>query len=219
MLEGVLQRVLRAVFGGGADITVANPLPVTSEMGIESGTATAGSDTTLEDTTKNWEVDMWEDAIVGVTIGGIEYHRTIVSNTANILTFNALPALVVVAAGDEYNIRRATNPLSPLARAEEHNVALVGMPADILGADLAPINTPCLFRTQVAFDTAGVFSTVVTRGGDPVVTEFNHGVVLTVNSLFMFDMLVHSGDSVNFRYSLNAQMLVLRVQEIVAATQ
>jgi len=28
MLEGVLQRVLRAVFGGGSDISIINPLPI-----------------------------------------------------------------------------------------------------------------------------------------------------------------------------------------------
>jgi len=39
------------------------------------------------------------------------------------------------------------------------------------------------------------------------------------NALYIFDMLVHSGDKVNFQYSVNATLLVLRVQEIVVATQ
>jgi len=52
-----------------------------------------------------------------------------------------------------------------------------------------------------------------------VTVEFNAGASLVANALYIFDMLVHSGDKVNFRYSVNATLLVLRVQEIGAATQ
>ena len=110
MLEAVQQRILRAVFGGGADISAANPLPVTSGAALDHGVATDGTNTTLEDTTKDWGINMWEDAILAVEIGGIEYHRHIVSNTADTLTIDALPALVVVAAGDPYTIRRVVSP-------------------------------------------------------------------------------------------------------------
>jgi len=107
MLETVLKRVLQAVFGSSADLTPANPLPVSmQEMAMDSGVATGGSGTTCEDTAKEWEVDMWADCVVEVTIGGIEYHRTITANTNDTLTFNALPGAIVVAAGDAYEIRR-----------------------------------------------------------------------------------------------------------------
>lgn len=100
----------RALVVGGADVSPANPLPVTSEAGLDSGIATGGSNTTLVDTAKNWGVNMWEDAILAVEIGGIEYHRHIVSNTADTLTIDALPALIVVAAGNPYTIRRVVTP-------------------------------------------------------------------------------------------------------------
>ena len=87
-------------------VSMANPLPVTTaEMPVDSGIATDGSGTTCEDTTKDWEVNMWEDFVLEVTIGGVEYHRTIISNTNDTLTFNALGGLIVVAAGDAYEIR------------------------------------------------------------------------------------------------------------------
>ncbi|GAH69338.1 unnamed protein product, partial [marine sediment metagenome] len=184
MLEDVLRRLLRSAFGGGSDISAANPLPVTSEAAIENGTATGGSDVTLEDNTKDWEVNMWADAILQVEIGGVEYHRTITSNTDDTLTFNALPALVVVSDEDKYSIRRVVSPFNPLSRVIIQSTAEVAG-VDILPAALAPINVPCLFRIQVAFDAAGVFSTTVTNGGVPVTTEFNHGVVLVADSLFM----------------------------------
>lgn len=110
MMEAVFHRVLRAVFGGGSDISAANPLPVTSGAALAQGVATGGSDITLEDNTKGWAVNMWEDAILVVEIGGIEYHRHVTSNTADTLTIDALPGGVVVAAGDPYTIRRVVSP-------------------------------------------------------------------------------------------------------------
>lgn len=77
-----------------------------TEMALDSGVATGGSNITCEDTAKDWEVNMWEDCVVEVTIAGIEYHRTITANTNDTLTFNILPGAVVVAVGDVYEIRR-----------------------------------------------------------------------------------------------------------------
>ncbi len=77
-----------------------------AEMALDDGIATGGSNTTLIDTAKGWENNMWEDCVVEVSIGGVEYHRTITANTNDRLTFNALPGGVVVAAGDAYQIRR-----------------------------------------------------------------------------------------------------------------
>lgn len=114
MLESVARRLLRAVFGGGADISAANPLPVTSGAALEQGVATGGTNTTLIDNTKGWQVNIWENAIVSVDIvvAGIEYHRELDSNAADTLDFTThpLPGGVVVAAGDPYTIRRVVAP-------------------------------------------------------------------------------------------------------------
>ena len=221
MLEATLRRVLRAFCGSGADISVANPLPVTSETALDSGVATGGTVNTLVDNTRGWQVNIWEDAIVEVVdiSTGISYTRELDANTADTLDFATHPLPVIVVAGDTYSIRRMVNPLSPLARAEMHNVAIAGGVAPILAAAIAPLNTPCLFRIAVGFDTAGVFSVTITRAGNLQVQQLNHGVVLTANCLFMFDVLVASGDTVNYRYSVAAQLQTLRLQEIVAATQ
>ncbi len=59
MLEGILRRVLRAVFGSGSDIDAANPLPVKDPVVLEmapfnalylplSETANAGATTTVD---------------------------------------------------------------------------------------------------------------------------------------------------------------------------
>jgi len=219
MIEAIFRRVLRAVFGGGADITAANPLPVTAETALDHGTATGGTVGTLIDTTRGWQVNIWEDAIVEILdiSTGISYTREIDSNTIDTLNFATNPLPEAVVAGDIYAIRRVVSPLNPLARAEEHNVAVVAG-VDILGADLAPLNTPCLFRVAAGFSVAGIFSATITRVGNTQVQQFNGGVALNVNSLYMFSVLVHSGDTINFQYSVGAVCQTLRCQEVVAAS-
>ncbi len=66
------------------------------------GTATAGSNTTLTDTAVSWVVNSFVGAPIKILHGGIEYNTTIVSNTATVLTFVALPVGVVAASGDAY---------------------------------------------------------------------------------------------------------------------
>ena len=105
MFESVARRVLRLVFGGGADISAANPLPVTSGAAQDQGVATGGSLITLEDNTKGWQVDIWAHSIVAIEIGGVEYHREIDSNTADTLDFTTHPLPVPVVAGCPYTIR------------------------------------------------------------------------------------------------------------------
>lgn len=219
MLEETLRKALRFAFGSGANISAANPLPVTAIAAVvEHGIATGGTNVTLIDTAKDWAVNMWEDAYAEVTIAGVEYHRMITANTNDTLTFNALPALVVVVAGDEYNITRETNPLIPQARAEIHNVAVVAG-VDILAAALGPNNAPCLFRVTVGFNVAGVLSVTITRAGNTQTLDLNHGVVLTAGCLFMYDLLVSAGDTINYQYGVNATCQILRLQEINAGTQ
>jgi len=191
-----------------------------AETALDSGVATGGTISTLVDNTKGWQVNIWEDAIVEILdiSTGISYTRELDSNAASTLNFATNPLPAAVVAGDTYSIKRVVNPLSPLARAEMQNVAVVGG-ADILGAAIAPLNTPCLFRVQVGFLGAGVFSATITRAGNTQIQHFNHGVVLTADCIFMFDLLVHSGDTINYRYSVNTTLQTLRLQEIVAATQ
>lgn len=189
---------------------------VESESAIDQGIATGGTNTTLVDTTKDWGVNMWADAIVEVLIGGISYHRAIVSNTATTLTINALAALVTVAAGCPYSIKQTASSLAPLTKATVHNAAYVAA-ADILAADITPTNIPSLFSITAAFTTAGVLSVDVTRGGNTQTMTFNHGVVLVADSIFMFDILVQSGDAINFHYSNNSNISLFKVVEIPSA--
>jgi len=108
--------------------------------------------------------------------------------------------------------------LIPNEKALEHAKSVTA-DTDILASDLEPSDPPCLFRIMVAFSAAGVFKAIITRDATEVTVEFNSGSNLVADSLYVFDMLVHDDDKVNFQYSVNATMRVMRVQEIRGGTQ
>jgi len=120
-------------------VTAATPMPVTSGAATyDCGVATAGTNTTCQDATKGWGVNMWAGAYIEVTIAGTEYHRQIVSNTADTLTFNALPALVVVAPGDAYCIKAGVEPTAPSVNIDPYtgtgNIAAAVVRSTAVGA-------------------------------------------------------------------------------------
>jgi len=108
--------------------------------------------------------------------------------------------------------------LVPIERVVKHNISVTAN-TNILDDDLKPINPPCLLRIMVAFSTAGVFKAIITRDTTVVTVEFNAGSSLTADALYIFDMLVHYDDKVNFQYSVNATMRTMKVQEIGGGTQ
>lgn len=111
-------------------------------------------------------------------------------------------------------------PVSTIAieKANEHNVAK-GADVAILSEAVSPTNPPCLFRIMVAIGAATIFKADITKGENTQTVEFNSGTALAINALYMFDMLVHSGDTVNWKCTDAATYLVFRVQEIPVATQ
>ena len=77
------------------------------EISEDTGEATDGSTTTLEDTGKNWATDMWAEATVHILIGDVEYVSTVASNTADTLTFTAIGTAVL--AGCQYSLKKSIN--------------------------------------------------------------------------------------------------------------
>lgn len=94
----------------------------------------------------------------------------------------------------------------------------------ILGAALIPLNTPTTFRVDVAMSNIGTFNAIVTNSisGATSTVSFNAsaGFLLAANGVYEFDLLVNTGDTVNFSYTYvgaPGQILLLRVQEVDAA--
>lgn len=86
-------------------------------------------------------------------------------------------------------------------------------------SDILPTFTPADFRVEVIMSNSGNFSVVMTRSGNSQVGLLNAnspvGVTLIPGALYIFDVLVNSGDSINFRYSSTGGTIrVFRLQEI-----
>jgi len=185
----------------------------------DQGIATKGSETTIEDLAKNWEEDIWAGATLLVFIEKSLYVRRVTSNTNTKLTFNSLPEGVKAHKDDKWALKQGLKTqFSPIEKANQHNVSITGS-ADILPSDLTPTNTPCLFRIMVSLDTAGVFAAMVTKAGSTQQLKLNEANNLVADAAYMLDLLVHSGDSVNFQHSADATLKTLRVQEVISATQ
>ena len=106
---------------------------------------------------------------------------------------------------------------TPLAKVAQHSVAEVA-DTDILASDLTPTITPCLFRIMVMLETSGIFSAILKSGGTSKTLKLNAGNSLLADCAYEFDILVHSGDTVNFQTSVSGDVS-LRVQEVVGASQ
>jgi hypothetical protein len=110
-----------------------------------------------------------------------------------------------------------TSDITPLAIASQHGVAETA-DTDILASDITPTNTPCLFRVMVMLETAGVFSVILKSGAVSKTLKCNTGNSLLADCAYMFDILVHTGDTVNFQTSVSGNV-TLRAQEIVGGVQ
>jgi len=80
---------------GTEKFTTTNPAIVDSNF--DGGIATGGSKTTIADTSKNFETNMFAGNVARVTISGVDYYRTVASNTATILTIATLPGAAASA--------------------------------------------------------------------------------------------------------------------------
>lgn len=110
--------------------------PYSTLFTTDWGYATGGSMTTLIDTTKNWQVNIWRNAALDVYVGGTKYTRYVVSNTATTLTFATItPA--TVTGGVQYALReRSGIAFNRMAWAHDDiTVPIPGTP--VQGPDLA----------------------------------------------------------------------------------
>lgn len=85
---------------------------------------------------------------------------------------------------------------------------------DFFASDISPTNKPTTFVLQASMTSAGNLYARITNGGVTVAMDFNKGVALTANALYVFKLLVHTGDSVNFRYTATGDIRFFRIQEV-----
>lgn len=178
----------------------------------------------LSDQTKMWRANIFVNHLVRVTDPSGRREIELVAGNGGSTIVIRDTWLLNFPAGSDYEIlavslmQAFSDVFVGIEKANEHNTAEAAN-TDILAVALSPKNTPCLFRVMVAFDTPGIFRATITKAGNTQTVSFNNGVNLSANCLYIFDHLVHIGDTINYQYSANAQLMVLRVQEIIAGVQ
>ena len=114
--------------------------------------------------------------------------------------------------------KQITRKAIPLEKANVHK-GNKGANTDFLTANIEPSDSPVLFRCQVMLPVAAKFTAKIKKGTDTLTSHFNGGANLAASCLYIFDLLVHTGDSVNFQSDQNQNGHLLRVQEITWGTQ
>jgi hypothetical protein len=135
---------------GGDGIGIKNlelALARKTEVALDGGIATGGTNTTVDDATKGWTVNQWVTGLSVIQIikpSGVEYFRAITANTATQITFAALPGGVVAVAGDLYSVRIIGGGTTDITDRWARQLGQVDL-ARVLGAALAHGN-PIIVR-------------------------------------------------------------------------
>ncbi len=93
----------------------------------------------------------------------------------------------------------------------------VAADADFFSENIVPMIPPCVIRIYACFDTSGVLSVVKRAGESEVTMKLNGGNPLDAECLYAFDIFVDENEEINFRYSVNAVALDVKVYEIGAS--
>ena len=119
---------------------------------------------------------------------------------------------------DAYNSIGATviAMLRPEVKGSLFNQAVTAN-TNFFSENIVPTVPPCIIRIYACFDTEGILSVVKRVGETEVVMHLNSGNTLNANCLYAFDIFVGENEEINFRYSVNATALDVKVFEIGAS--
>jgi hypothetical protein len=153
---------------------------------LDEGIATGGGNTTLTDTAKKWEVNCWQGYLVRIKAGtGIGGVRTVVSNTANILTvatWDTNPAAL-----SEYELFAGGNtikrPIRGAQTAHRTSVASADKAVVPVLAIFAQSETVGVFAATTHFVAAAAGNIYGTTGMSNIIStaiELNHSYDLSI---------------------------------------
>jgi hypothetical protein len=195
----------------------SSPL-VVGAVADDAGFSTQGTPNTLQDNAKYWTPNIWQGALLLVSISNQLFATLVSSNNTNTLTFASLPSGIVIANRVPYVLKRSPQVV-PILKASIFNTALPLANTDILATDISPTNSPSYLRIYVTIAAAGqvyirrkILSTTVSE-------YLNAANNLVANAAYMFDIAWSIGETVNIRYSVaGANILCLKIAEMGAAS-
>lgn len=116
----------------------------------------------------------------------------------------------------EHEISRTCCPesITTIVKATLQNTNLPVANSNFLITDIVPTNPPSLMLVEAAISITGILSATIMNGGNTQTVFFNSGTALVANSLYIFGVILHSGDTMNIRYSVTGGVIqVLRIDQ------
>jgi len=126
------------------------------------------------------------------------------------------PTLGLSYRVSEYDIRRTCCPeeTTTIVKSTVQDMTLPAANSDFLTSAVVPTNPPALMLIEVAISVTGILSATIINGGNTQTVFFNSGTALVANSLYIFGLILHSGDTMNIRYSVTGGVIqVLRIDQ------
>jgi len=119
---------------------------------------------------------------------------------------------------DAYNSIGATviAMLRPEVKGSLFNQAVTAN-TNFFSENIVPTVPPCIIRIYACFNASGILSVVKKVGETEVVMQLNGGSTLSANCLYAFDIFVGENEEINFRYSVDATALDVKIYEIGAS--
>jgi hypothetical protein len=88
-----------------------------------------------------------------------------------------------------------------------------------LSRDIKPRHTPSAIRITTSTSISGVLRARITRGGVVIVTDLNRGDPLVPGAMYVFEVMLHHHDRINFTYDTTSGTIQFaRFEEIDASS-
>lgn len=112
----------------------------------------------------------------------------------------------------------------PIGKGHIQAMALPSANTPWLSRNIRPKHTPSAIRITVSISVPGILKALITRKGVTIITDLNMGINLVSGAMYVFEVMLHHHDSINFTYdttndgTTNGTIQFARFEEIDASS-
>ena len=88
----------------------------------------------------------------------------------------------------------------PISKGHICNMTLPSANTPWLSRNIRPKHTPSAIRITVSISVSGVLKAIITRKKVTITTDLNMGNTLIPGAMYVFEVMLHHHDSINFAY-------------------
>lgn len=107
----------------------------------------------------------------------------------------------------------------PIGKGHICAMALPSANTPWLSKNIRPKQTPSAIRITTSISVSGVLKAIITHKGITIITDLNTGNTLVPGAMYVFEVMLHHHDSINFTYdTTNGTIQFARFEEIDASS-